>query len=79
MSEWSKVLLWLAGTVFAVGVAWGSWKTRFAQLRRDVNGIGGKLRDLEARETRRYLNLSIVAEMNAPEALQQKTAELLKE
>ncbi len=79
MSEWSKILLWLAGTVFAVGVVWGSWKTRFAQLRRDVNGIGAKLNNLATREDRRYVNLALVAEMNAPDDRKEETAAVLKE
>jgi hypothetical protein len=68
----------LAG-LFGAGVAWGFWKAEAKSVRKDLNGLGSRVRDSEARTTQRQANMVAALLASCPEEKRVEIANLLKD
>jgi hypothetical protein len=73
------MLVALLGALFGAGVAWGLLKAEARSVRKDLNGLGTRVRDFEARTTRRQANLAAAVLASCPEEKRIEIATLLKD
>jgi hypothetical protein len=75
----SELLVGLLGALFGAGVAWGLLKGEAQSLRKDLNGLGTKERDFEARTNRRQANVVAALLASCPQEKRIEIAHLLKD
>lgn len=73
------MLVALLGALFGAGVVWGLLKAEARSVRKDLNGLGTKERDFEARTTRRQANVAAALLASCPEDKRIEIAALLKD
>ena len=75
MPEPIQIFAWVAGMIFSAGGAW--WQ--FRQLRKDVNGIGIRMREELRLASKRHFNTALAIMTSVPEEKRKEVADLLKE
>lgn len=75
MPEPIQLVAWVAGMIFSAGGAW--WQ--FRQLRKDVNGIGIRMREESRQAYKRHFNTALVIMATVPEEKRKDVADFLKE
>jgi hypothetical protein len=74
-----EAILALLGMLFGAGVTWGFLKAEAKSVRKDLNGLGTKERDFEARTTKRQANMAAALLASCPEDKRIEIANLLKD
>ncbi len=81
MSSDAQITLALSVAVwiFTAGGFYKWVRTSIATLKKDINGIGNKIREEEKAAARRYHNASLAIMISAPATKEEEVSKLLKE
>jgi hypothetical protein len=79
VTELVIALAGLAGTLFGAGVAWGILRSGLQGVRKDLNGLGLKVRDGEKQNARHQGNVDRAILTMCPEEKRVNIAQLLKD
>jgi len=69
----------IAGGLVGVGIAWGVMKATVSQLRRDLNGIGSRMREVEKKSDIRFHNVSLAMMHISPVEKEKEVCDFLRE
>jgi hypothetical protein len=76
----SPELLWgVVGAIFGGGIFYATTRAEIASIKRDINGIGTRLRDSDEKAGRRYHNISLAMVVVAPLEKEKEVGDYLRE
>ncbi len=76
--EHSEILWGLIGAIFGGGVFYATTRAEIAQLKKDINGLGVRLRDESKSNSDAFHNISLAMVVIAPVEKEKEVCDFLK-
>ena len=69
----------LAGFIFAAGIFYATTRAEIAQIKKDMNGLGNRLRVSDDEQKRKHTNIGLALMLIAPVDKEKEVCDFLRE